>query len=142
MKEKRVGSVLNSFKLHYEELEKKKVTKPSKVKAKAQSKNKSFKDRKEILFGKIRVHFNNTVHKMTPHRKKARKLTKAELKFHKEQNVRAILGIGLLLVVVSIAYSTTIIFLGVDSSASRLALLPQVIFALFTLIKAFSKFYK
>lgn len=55
---------------------------------------------------------------------------------------RAILGVGYLLVVVSIAYSTAVILIGVDSIESKIALLPQVFFAGAILLKAFSKLYK
>ena len=59
----------------------------------------------------------------------------------KERN-HAIMGIGQLLVVVSIAYSTAVIFIGVDSTASKIALIPQVVFASYILLKAFSRLYK
>lgn len=84
----------------------------------------------------------NVINKMKTNRKKSKKLTKAEKKLAREQFLRGIMGIGLLFVVVSIAYSTAVIFIGVDSLASKIALLPQVIFALYTLYKAFSQFYK
>lgn len=140
---KRVGSVLSNFKLYFEDLEKKvEVTsKVSSVKRKAMPKT-SLKVGISNNISSIKGHFNNVLKKLKHPRKKAKKLTKTERKFLRQQNLRAILGIGLLLVIVSIAYSTTVIFIGVDSSASRLALLPQVVFALYTLIKAFSKFYK
>lgn len=84
----------------------------------------------------------SVIAKMKITRKKSKKLTKADKKLAREQFLRGIMGIGLLFVVVSIAYSTAVIFIGVDSIASKIALLPQVIFALYTLYKAFSQFYK
>lgn len=86
--------------------------------------------------------FYNIKKRVSQPRKKAKKSTKAQREIAKKERNRAILGIGLLLVVVSIAYSTSVIYIGVDSSASRIALLPQVTFALFTLFRAFSKLYK
>lgn len=74
--------------------------------------------------------------------KKAKKLTKAERILLIEQRKRAILGIGLLLVVVSITFSTYVTITFVDSSAVFAALAPQVAFALVSLFKAFSKIYK
>lgn len=71
-----------------------------------------------------------------------KKPTKAQLKLAQEERNRAILGIGLLLVVVSITYSTAVIFIGVNSIESRIALAPQVVFAVTILIKAFSKLYR
>ncbi len=141
---KKTGSVLESFKLDYEEMEKK-VGKPNpKVKAKAQLKkpNIQLKARIKTLFARLRKLFNNVVNKAKPHRKSVKKVTKKQQKLNREQQMRGILGIGLLFVVVSITYSTYVIFNGVDSSASRLLLAPQVFFALYTLFKAFSKIYK
>ena len=74
--------------------------------------------------------------------KKAKKLTKAEKEQAKRERNNVIMGIGQLLVFVSIAYSTATIFIGVDSPESRIALLPQAVFGLVILAKAFSKLYK
>lgn len=60
----------------------------------------------------------------------------------KNANKGAIMGIGHLLVVVSIAYSTAVVLIGVDSIESKIALVPQATFGLFILFKAFSKLYK
>lgn len=148
MKPKRVGSTLDNFKLHYEEMEFNKVKTSGKttttVKAKATpSKPKvSVKARLTGVKAKVRTRFNNVVKKIVPHRKKAKKTTKIEKKLNHEQQMRGILGIGLLFVVVSIIYSTYVIFNGVSSTASRVMLIPQVVFAALTLFKAFSKIYK
>ena len=75
-------------------------------------------------------------------RKKAKKPTKLERENARKERNRAIMGIGQLLVVVSIAYSTAVIFIGVDSMASKIALIPQVVFASYILLKAFSRLYK
>ena len=64
------------------------------------------------------------------------------LKAPRKRVANGILGIGLLFVVVSIAYSTYITILFVNNSTSIVALIPQVLFAAFTLLKAFSKLYK
>lgn len=141
--------VLESFNLYYEDLERKKVkvtpVKQSKktTKSTKQVKNsKSFKENVLDRLQPVRSKLNNVYAQLKNPRKKAKKRTKAEQEQLKQQNKNAILGIGLLLVVVSIAYSTSVIYIGVDSDASRLALLPQVVFALATLFKAFSKLYK
>ncbi len=145
MKHRQVGNSLDGFKLYYEELEKKKVATKSKVltdKPKESKPKVSFKKRLTGVRDNIRGRFNNALKKVLPHRKKAKKLTKIEKKAIREQNMRGILGIGLLFVVVSITYSTYVIFNGVSSTASRVMLVPQVVFALLTLFKAFSKIYK
>lgn len=58
------------------------------------------------------------------------------------QIAHVILGIGQLLVVVSIIYSTAIVIIGMNSVESRILLVPQVVFALVILVKAFSKLNK
>jgi len=138
------GSALESFKLYYEELERKPVkTVPTKKTNKTAKKEE--KSLKEKLLNKLQLvssKFNNIKKKLSQPRKKAKKLTKAEREIAKIERNHAILGIGQLLVVVSIAYSTSVIFIGVDSLESKIILIPQVVFALFTLLKAFSKLYK
>lgn len=118
---------------------KEKTTKRSTKKA---EKKISFKGSVLDTLQPVRSKFNNAINKIKNPSKKAKRTTKAELKLKRQQRLRGILGIGLLLVVVSIAYSTSVIYIGVDSSASRIALFPQVLFALLTLFKAFSKLYK
>lgn len=86
--------------------------------------------------------FYSNLSKFVNKSKKAKKTSKKDQITANLKHNNAILGIGLLLVVVSIAYSTTVIFIGVDSIESKIALLPQVIFALTILIKAFSRLYK
>jgi hypothetical protein len=140
------------FELYYEELEKK-VAKPKskvltnkkpevKVDKSLSEKKVTLKQRVTGVVSKVRGRFNNVVNKVKSPRKKAKKLTKDVKKARREQNVRGILGIGLLFVVVSITYSTYVIYNGVSSTASRVMLVPQVVFALLTLFKAFSKIYK
>lgn len=74
--------------------------------------------------------------------KLSKKAQQEQKKLNRQQQMRGILGIGLLFVVVSITYSTYVIYNGVSSSASRVMLVPQVVFALLILFKAFSKIYK
>lgn len=149
----KVISALDSFQLFYEELEKKKVTKK-------QSKVLTDKPKKTVVTTPLKTKIYNLVSGVVAkivsfvvktynklprfkHLKKYnKKLTKSQKQAIREQQVRGILGIGLLFVVVSITYSSYVIFNGVDSSASRLMLAPQVVFALITLFKAFSKIYK
>jgi len=109
--------------------------------------------KKESLIKKIKRNITNKISKIKPalkniikkakHKsKKPKKVTKIGQELAKKERNNVIMGICLLLVVVSIIYSTAVIFLGVDSQASKIALLPQVTFALIILIKAFSKLYK
>lgn len=74
--------------------------------------------------------------------KKVKKLTKTELKLERQKKIRGIIGIGLLFVVVSIAYSTYMTALFVDGTAKVVALAPQVVFATVILLIAFYKIYK
>lgn len=87
-------------------------------------------------------HIKDVVNKTVHRSKKAKKLTKSQRLEQINERNRAIMGIGSLFVVVSITYSTTLTLMGVNSWQSKFALLPQVIFALITLLKAFSKLYK
>lgn len=148
----KVTNSLKGFILFYEEMEKKvkkansskvSVSKTDSSKKKAVSKPKiSLKSRIAAKLAPIKTRFNDVVNKIKHPRKKAKKPTKAEQKLVKQQRNRGILGIGLLLVVVSIIYSTSVIFIGVSSTISKIALFPQALFAFLTLIKAFSKIYK
>lgn len=137
------NSVLDSFKLYYEDLEKK-VKKTSKTDALKHTEpvKPSIKDKILVKTKHLKAHFNNVVNKVKIPRKKGKKLTKAQQIAAKEQRKSGIMGIGLLLVVVSIAYSTSVIFIGADSFASKLSLIPQALFAAITLFKAFSKIYE
>ena len=74
--------------------------------------------------------------------KKVKKLTKTERKLERQKKIRGIIGIGLLFVVVSIAYSTYMTALFVDGTAMVVALAPQVVFATVILLIAFYKIYK
>ena len=75
-------------------------------------------------------------------KKPAKKLTKAQKELNKAHRKHVIMGIGLLLVFVSICYSTSVTLTLVDSKVSLLAIAPQVIFAGYIILKAFSKLYK
>lgn len=135
---------LGGFELHYEEMEKKKVTKAkSKIEKPEKYINKvSIKRRALGVIAIARYHFNKTVHKLKPQSKKSKKLTKVEQKTRRDQKIRGILGIGLLLVTVSVAYSTYMTNLFVDGTQMIIALVPQVIFAAIIIIIAFYKIFK
>lgn len=94
------------------------------------------------IFNRANTKFNNVVNKIKHPRQKARNTVKIDRELAKQQRNRGILGIGQLLVVVSIIYSTAVVSIGVDSQASKIALFPQSVFALIILTKAFSKLYK
>lgn len=74
--------------------------------------------------------------------KSNKKLTKAQRLERKQRRNNVIMGIGLLLVIVSIAYSTTVVRYFVDSPETLIFLAPQVVFAIMIIFKAFSKLYK
>jgi hypothetical protein len=148
-------SVLDVFRLQYEDIKFKKPNIIKKIKhTKATKKTvparKTAKWYKKVDINKFIVckykkfgkYFSDVVNKVVHPSKKAKKLTKIQREMVKIQRNRGIMGIGLLLVVVSIAYSTTVILLGVSSIASKIALLPQIIFAAVTIIIAFYKLYK
>lgn len=106
------------------------------------SRKKSLKERIITILKRSRSKKFNTVDNPKLQSKRVKKLTWLEQRLAKQQRNNVILGIGLLLVVVSIAYSTSVIIISVDSSVSRVLLCPQIIFALYLIFKAFSKFYK
>jgi hypothetical protein len=138
---------LDKFELYYEELEKKKVAKAKvKIDPKLSKPKTTFKMRVESVKKTVRSRFDNMLSKFKKQPKKAKKISKSAAalakKEQREQQKRAILGIGLLLVIVSIIYSTTVVREFVNSTASLVALAPQVIFAVIILVKAFSKIYK
>lgn len=113
-------------------------------KAKTSSKP-SVKDRVLERLQPLRSKFNsilNKVKSLRKPRKKAKKLTKAEKSAIRKQKLRGIIGIGLLFVVVSIAYSTYMTVLFVDGPAMVAALVPQCAFAVATLFYAFYNIFK
>lgn len=102
----------------------------------------TLKNRIDNVKKAVAVQFNNTKKKLGFKSKKAKKVTKAELKLARQQKIRGIIGIGILFVVVSIAYSTYMTVLFVDGLVMAFALAPQVVFAAVTLLIAFYKIYK
>lgn len=144
------GKALENHKLYYEDLERKPVKtaknttkKTVKTPVKKQSKKtldlaKRFEDAKKSVRGFL----NNTKKKVVSYRKKAQKLTKMQKKELRQRKLHGIIGIGLLFVIVSIAYSTYMTNLFVDGVMMIVALTPQVAFAAITLFIAFYKLYK
>lgn len=118
---------------------KRKVTPGAKTVPKS---NVTLKNRIDSLKKAVVVQFDNTKKKLGFKSKKAKKLTKIERKLERQKKIRGIIGIGLLFVVVSIAYSTYMTALFVDGTAMIVALTPQVVFAAITLLTAFYKIYK
>ena len=53
--------------------------------------------------------------------------------------VNGIIGLGMLFVISSIAYTTAVIWLGTEGYVSKVLTAPQVIFALIVLVKRFTK---
>lgn len=149
MKQK-IRSVLDGYKLRYEEMEFKHVSKTtpkpkvSKTTSKTTAKptSKSLRERVSDKLQPVRVKFNNMVKKLKQPRKKSKKTTKAERLEARKQKLRGIIGIGLLLTVVSIVYSTYMVNLFVDGTEMVVALAPQVIAASIITIYAFYKIYK
>jgi uncharacterized membrane protein len=142
-------SELDKFPLYYEDLERKpmntsKTTNKTVKKAtKTPSKPKiNLKALLEDTKKSVRSFLDNTKKSIILHRKKVKKLTKTQKKELQKQKLNGIIGIGLLFVVVSIAYSTYMTNLFVDGTMMVVALTPQVIFATVTLLIAFYKIYK
>lgn len=159
MKTTKVNNSLDSFQLEYEEMEikvpkvkSKVVTQPAKIVKTDAVKRKVNPSAKARLLASFKARtaqgrsaFNDIKSKMRKPKKPSKLSKKAQLerkKSHRDQQIRGIIGIGMLFVVVSIAYSTFVTRTFVDSSASVVALVPQVAFALYILFKAFSKIYK
>jgi hypothetical protein len=158
MNTKKVSNTLDGFILYYEEMEKKVAKVKSKVAQKSETTVKigktdaikrkdkpSLMSRVKALVSKARSFFNNVFSRLKPS-KKPSKLSKKEQAEHRkafrEQLIRGIIGIGLLLVVVSIAFSTYITNLFLDGPMMIIALIPQVGFAVITLLVAFYKILK
>lgn len=155
---KQISNVLENHQLEYEEMGQKRMGKAKTkatvktntaraVKRKATPKKVakptvSLKQRLDGVKKAIIVQFNNGKKKLGIKSKKAKKVTKAEQKLARLQKIRGIIGIGLLFVVVSIAYSTYMTVLFVDGAAMVVALAPQVVFAATILLIAFYKIYK
>lgn len=108
----------------------------------------AMKTTKESKLTKLRLKFEATPRKVIKVVKAEkpkpvkRRTTKKSEKSYKLERYNAIIGIGLLFVFVSIAYSTTIVLMGVDSLESKLLLIPQCVFALCIAVIAFSKLFK
>ena len=118
---------------------KRKVTPSAKTVPKS---NVTLKNRIDSLKKAVLVQFNNTKKRLGFKSKKVKKLTKTERKLERQKKIRGIIGIGLLFVVVSIAYSTYMTALFVDGTAMVVALAPQVVFATVILLIAFYTIYK
>jgi len=153
-----MAKTLEEFKLYYEEMEFHKVkktpttkvaTKKAKYVVKKRTQSTIIKERithiKDFTTAKLivlKINFSNVVNKALHPSKTAKKMTKIEQKAVIQQRKNGIMGIGLLFVIVSIIYSTYVVRTFVDTGLSFLALTPQVVFATYILIKAFSKLYK
>lgn len=155
----RVTDSLDDYKLEYEDMERKVPKVKSKVldkPVKAAKTDTIKRKAKPSLVDRIKADlqrraaqsrsgFNDLKRQLKPEKKPSKLSKKAQIeqkKTSREDQKRGILGIGDLFVVVSIAYSSYVITNGVHSTASRVMLVPQVVFAVYKLIKAFSKIYK
>lgn len=126
---------LDELKLEFEEI-------PRTMTKKVTKQRKSVKEVLKTNGANLKAGVFTLATKVKSPKKSAKKLTKAQKKENKEHRLRVIMGIGLLLVVVSIGYSTTVILTLVDSIVALLVLTPQIAFAVITIFKAFSKIYK
>ncbi len=167
MQTQKVRNSLDDYKLEYEDMEMKVPQVKSKVAINKEKPNAKVvktdavkRKAKPALIGRIKAYlkadmsrrsaqsrsgFNDIMLRLKPAKKPSKLSKKAQKEQQKavlDQHKRGILGLGLLFVVVSITYSSYVILNGVHSTASRVMLVPQVVFALLTLIKAFSKIYK
>ena len=102
----------------------------------------TLKDRTDNAKKAVVIQIERAKKKLGIKSKKVKKLTKTERKLERQKKIRGIIGIGLLFVVVSIAYSTYMTALFVDGTAMVVALVPQVVFATAILLIAFYKIYK
>lgn len=102
----------------------------------------TLKDRTDNAKKAVVIQIERAKKKLGIKSKKVKKLTKTERKLERQKKIRGIIGIGLLFVVVSIAYSTYMTALFVDGTAMVVALAPQVVFATVILLIAFYKIYK
>jgi len=141
---KKKESELSVHKLELEETEHKVSVSKKYLKNCLSAKRKHIDIKKFLLskIKKIKTVFTNVVKKVNRLSKKSKKMTKNDQELAKKQRNRAILGICQLFVVVSITYSSYITYTFVDNGVTLIILVPQVSFALFTLVKAFSKLYK
>lgn len=127
---------LKQFEIYYEDMEK------NFVKKKQESKKIDVKQFVTTKFNLVKGKISGVVNKTITPKKTVRKLTGAQRKERQDQQKNAIMGIGLLFVIVSIGYSTAVTTYFVDGFAPLVALTPQVIFGAIILLKAFSKLYK
>ena len=73
---------------------------------------------------------------------KSTEAPKSDVKNTKKQTSNAkagIIGMGMLFVIASIAYTTTVIWLGTEGYISKVLTAPQVIFSVIVLVKRFTK---
>lgn len=141
-----MSNSLEDYQLEYEEMEPKFVGKQTSTvktpKTKVTPAKPSLKSRVASKLQPVRGKIDNIIAKVKQPRKKSKKLTKTQKNEIRRQKIRGIIGIGLLFVVVSIAYSTYMTNLFVDGWQMVVALTPQVVFAVAISIYAFYKIYK
>lgn len=136
---------LDSFELYYEEMERKPVKTAKSTKKVVKSKPQKVLVLRGYLANAlttVRGKIDNVRKHSTQRRKKAKRMTKTERSLIRQKKIRGIIGIGLLFVVVSIAYSTYMTNLFVDGWRMAVALTPQVIFAVVISFYAFYKIFK
>ena len=127
---------LEDYRLEYEEVNPKAAAKSTNVTKKTKnSKTGSIFSKFKSL--KSPVKGNNK--KATKPRKKAKKLTKAQRESARIERNRVILGLGQLLVVISIAYSTAVIVLGTEGYIPLVMIAPQAVLAVVITSKHFTK---
>ncbi len=147
-------SVLDKFKLYYEEMEKKKVQKAvriSELKRPASKKvtlstptvQKPLPQHSRFAkFAELKSKFFTRKPKSKPSISLSKRAQLEQKRARRAELFRGIIGIGLLLVVVSIARSTFIALQFVDGAANIVYLIPQIGFAVIISIIAFLKIYK
>ncbi len=144
-----VKQTLDSFKLYYEEMERKVPNTAVRISELKTPEKKSTVVPKSVekssVFSKI-SQLKSKVFNRKPKRKITPSLSKRaqveQRKARRGEVFRGIIGIGLLLAVVSIARSTFIALQFVDGVANVVYLIPQVIAAVVVSIIAFVKIYK
>lgn len=139
--------LLTSVTLSFEETQEKAMTTKraesiTKATAKQTDKKQSVKSKLDHAVNAVKNTFSNLKTKMKLPRKSNKKLTKAEQESNKRHRKNVILGIGSLLLVVSIGYGVYVARTFVDTIESLVFLSPMIVYAIILTFKAFSKLYK
>lgn len=143
----KIAKSLDEYQMYYEDMEMKVLQKPAKVTTKKPVQTNAVK--KPSVISRVVAKFTSLKSKIFNRKPRVKytlrqsKLAQLEQKKARRNELfRGIIGIGLLLVVVSITRSTFVSLQFVDGVANVVYLLPQIVFAIVISIIAFLKIYK